>query len=120
VDISTVSKLSKLWTLYLGSNKVTNIQPVQALKNLTSLDFSQNQIVDLGPLKSLKSLNYLRLDQNKISDISTLVAMAQADAKADNRFSMFWRIYLTGNALNDPKQKQGMEALKKLGCRLTY
>jgi internalin A len=64
--------LTKLTSLYLGENKISDIKPLSNLTNLTSLDLSGNKISDIKPLSNLTNLTFLDLSGNKISDIKPL------------------------------------------------
>jgi len=64
--------LTKLTSLYLGENKISDIKPLSNLTNLTSLDLSGNKISDIKPLSNLTNLTFLDLSGNQISDIKPL------------------------------------------------
>ena len=64
--------LTKLTSLSLGGNKISDIKPLSNLTKLTYLDLRENQISDIKPLSNLTKLTYLELWGNKISDIKPL------------------------------------------------
>ena len=64
--------LTKLTSLYLGENQISDIKPLSNLTNLTSLDLSENKISDIKPLSNLTNLTALDLSGNQISDIQPL------------------------------------------------
>ncbi|MDK2462986.1 leucine-rich repeat domain-containing protein, partial [Aphanizomenon sp. PH219] len=64
--------LTKLTSLYLGENKISDIKPLSNLTNLTELSLSVNKISDIKPLSNLTKLTSLSLEQNQISDIKPL------------------------------------------------
>ncbi|OBQ31578.1 MAG: hypothetical protein AN485_23680, partial [Anabaena sp. MDT14b] len=64
--------LTKLTSLYLGENQISDIKPLSNLTNLTSLDLSENKISDIKPLSNLTNLTALDLSGNQISDIKPL------------------------------------------------
>ncbi|MFN6001291.1 MAG: leucine-rich repeat domain-containing protein [Dolichospermum sp.] len=64
--------LTKLTTLYLGENQISDIKPLSNLTNLTFLDLEGNKISDIKPLSNLTKLTTLYLRENKISDIKPL------------------------------------------------
>ena len=64
--------LTKLTSLELWGNKISDIKPLSNLTKLTSLDLSVNQISDIKPLSNLTKLTSLYLGENKISDIQPL------------------------------------------------
>ena len=64
--------LTKLTSLNLSVNQISDIKPLSNLTNLTSLSLSGNKISDIKPLSNLTNLTYLQLSGNKISDIKPL------------------------------------------------
>ncbi|MBO1059010.1 MAG: leucine-rich repeat domain-containing protein, partial [Dolichospermum sp. JUN01] len=64
--------LTKLTTLDLSVNQISDIKPLSNLTNLTSLSLWGNQISDIKPLSNLTNLTTLYLWINKISDIKPL------------------------------------------------
>src|ERR687885_201432 len=68
-------KLSSLTTLELGTNKISDIKPLESLTNLTDLGLYENKISDIKPLASLTNLTDLSLSFNKISDIKPLASL---------------------------------------------
>ena len=64
--------LTKLTSLGLGDNLVSNSSVVSGLTNLTRLDLGGNPISDISPLANLTNLEYLHLGHNPLSDISPL------------------------------------------------
>ena len=64
--------LTKLTSLYLRENQISDIKPLSNLTNLTSLDLWENKISDIKPLSNLTNLTSLSLSGNKISDIKPL------------------------------------------------
>ena len=116
-DLEPIAGLDKIWSLYIDGNRVKTLEHLAKLKWLSSLDLRKNAIEDLSELMPLTELKYLAIGKNKISDLSPLVKMAQKDAKGDQRFSPFWRIYTGDNPLSDAA-KQQMGQLKELGGRV--
>lgn len=71
-DITPLSNLTNLHTLYIQGN---NIQDISVLKNLTKLKrlgIGDNQITDFSPLNNLRNLQFLDLAGLNIKDISFL------------------------------------------------
>ncbi|MFN6031163.1 MAG: leucine-rich repeat domain-containing protein [Dolichospermum sp.] len=58
--------LTKLTTLYLGENQISDIKPLSNLTNLTSLDLGENKISDIKPLSTLTNLTSLNLSENPL------------------------------------------------------
>jgi internalin A len=71
-DISFLGSLTNLTTLDLGRNRITDISSLGSLTNLTTLHLDSNQITDISFLGSLTNLTTLHLGYNQISDISFL------------------------------------------------
>jgi hypothetical protein len=66
----------------------------------------------------LSELKYLILQNNKITDIGILVEKAKTDRAGDNRFALFWRIYLAGNPLSEDAKTKQAKSLKETGGKL--
>ena len=64
--------LTKLTSLELWGNKISDIKPLSNLTNLTYLSLWRNQISDIKPLSNLTNLTSLDLTGNLISDIKPL------------------------------------------------
>jgi internalin A len=71
-DIRSLGSLTNLTTLNLSSNQITDIRSLGSLTNLTTLNLSSNRITDIRSLGSLTNLTTLDLHGNKITDISAL------------------------------------------------
>ena len=72
-NLLPLSSLTKLTTLWLDTNQISDISPLGSLTNLTYLNLDVNQISNISSLGSLTNLTELRLRWNQISDISPLV-----------------------------------------------
>ena len=75
-DISAVAGLTNLTELYLWNNSISDISAVAGLTNLTELYLWNNSISDISAVAGLTNLTSLWLQENNISDISPLVANA--------------------------------------------
>ncbi len=117
-DIAPLAGLNRLWSLYLGKNQLQDIAPFAKLDRLSTLDLSDNQIQNVAPLASLTELNLVLLERNKIADLKPLVAAAAKDAAGPKRFAPFLRLYLAGNPLSTEARSAEMPALQKAGVRL--
>ena len=71
-DLSALSGLTSLQSLWLVSNQISEISPLSGLTSLKMLYLDENQITDFSPLSGLTSLQRLRLSGNQISDMSLL------------------------------------------------
>ena len=88
-DISALSGLTKLTTLYLHSNNVGvgNISALSGLTKLTNLSLGGNGISDISALSGLTKLTNLYLSLNRITDISALsglTKLTRLDLEANN------------------------------------
>ena len=59
--------LTKLTSLNLSGNQISDIKPLSNLTNLTFLDLSGNQISDIKPLSNLTKLTSLDLAKNPLT-----------------------------------------------------
>lgn len=64
---STQFNLTRLQSLQMKNNKLTNLDILSSLTQLTSLDLSGNSISNISSLKKLRMLRYLNLNSNKLS-----------------------------------------------------
>lgn len=75
-NISDLSFLGEnfplLRTLYLASNKISDLSGMEKLVALEYLMLNYNEITDLSPLSGLESLYQVYLNNNRISDLSAL------------------------------------------------
>ena len=110
--------LTKLSSLYLDRNQVSDLSALAKVTRLGSLDLRENKVSDLKPLEKQTELRYLILDKNKITDLSPLVKAAKADAEGEKRFAPYLRLYLTGNPLSDEANSKQVPALKSYGVRI--
>ncbi|MCX5644140.1 MAG: leucine-rich repeat domain-containing protein [Phycisphaerae bacterium] len=65
-DVSPLAGLTKLDTLNLTSNYVSNISALAGLTNVQSLSLGDNRISDISPLTGLTNLRELHLDYNPL------------------------------------------------------
>ena len=71
-DLSPLSGLTNLTTLWLDDNNLSDVSPLSGLTNLTTLGLYFNDITDVSPLSGLTNLTTLGLSDNSISDVSPL------------------------------------------------
>ena len=102
-DISALSNLTNLTSLYLDSNQISDISPLSEMNSLNYLDLCQNQISDISPLSGLTKLRLLHLDSNQISDISPLSSLINLD-----------HLYLQNNQISDISSLSEMNSLNDL------
>ena len=106
-DLSPLAGLVNLWHLELSSNEIEDLSPLAGLVNLQHLDLSYNQIEDLSPLVGLVQLGRLDLEHNKIVDIQPLLDNVGIEA-GDS-------IDLQSNKLSDISRQQHVPALEARG-----
>ena len=78
-DLRPLAGLVNLWNLDLSHNQISDLSPLAGLVNLLYLDLSHNQISDLSPLAGLVNLRDLDLSGNEISDLSPLAGLVQLE-----------------------------------------
>ena len=74
-DLSPLAGLVNLRHLDLTGNQIEDLSPLAGLVNLWHLDLTVNQIEDLSPLAGLVNLSYLDLSSNQIEDLSPLAGL---------------------------------------------
>jgi len=60
-------------------------------------------------------LRFLFLEKNQVVDLGVLVDMARKDAKSDQRFAPYLKIYLSGNPLSDAARGEQVAELRRTG-----
>lgn len=79
-DITPLSALTTLRTLYLGKNEITDLTPLSKLTRLTRLNINDNQIGDLSPLKNLTGLTNLVAGWNPADSVEPLSELKELTA----------------------------------------
>ncbi len=74
-DLTPLSQMTGLQTLYLFQNQVSDLTPLSQMTGLQSLDLDNNQVSDLSPLSQMTGLQYLDLRSNQASDLTPLSQM---------------------------------------------
>ena len=76
-DLSPIARLTNLRTLDISANRITDLRlrPVIELPNLTALSAGDIGLTDLSPLVGLVNLQILELARNDIADLSPLVGL---------------------------------------------
>jgi len=101
IDISPLSRLTNLQDLSLIHNPVIDISPLSNLTNLQALSLRGILLDDISPLGSLTNLQRLSLGKTKVSDIGTLAKLTDLRA-----------LYLTHNWITDIS---ALKVLTKIG-----
>ena len=71
-DISFLSKLPNLGSLYLFSTNVSELDSVRGLLNLTDVDIRNTTVADISPLKNLVNLRYISLSNTDVTSLQAL------------------------------------------------
>ncbi|ECL0135242.1 TPA: InlB B-repeat-containing protein, partial [Listeria monocytogenes] len=79
-DITPVANMTRLNSLKIGNNKITDLSPLANLSQLTWLEIGTNQISDINAVKDLTKLKMLNVGSNQISDISVLNNLSQLNS----------------------------------------
>ncbi|EAE3450620.1 TPA: InlB B-repeat-containing protein, partial [Listeria monocytogenes] len=72
--------MTRLNSLKIGNNKITDLSPLANLSQLTWLEIGTNQISDINAVKDLTKLKMLNVGSNQISDISVLNNLSQLNS----------------------------------------
>lgn len=91
-DYTWITQLSKLSTLYVNNNKLSdlNVQPISQLTQLYDLYIYNNNLTDLRIFKNMKSTHLIQAAGNKISDLAPLL-----------EFSNVQQLNLNNNLITD-------------------
>ena len=106
----SLSNLTKLTSLSLSDNSISDISALSNLTNLTWLDLWENSISDISVLSNLTNLTVLFLSNNSISDISVLSNLTNLTVRSLRIVSRFWLLdqqhlgYISVVQLDQPGQ----------------
>jgi cell wall-associated NlpC family hydrolase len=111
-DLTGLEYCVNLQILYLGQNRINNLQPISGLTKLVSLSLPFNQINDLSPISKLVNLEGLYLYGSPISDlrpISNLLKLEQlslgnnliSDISPLSNLMKLELLHLQGNKIKD-------------------
>ena len=76
-NVKGLEKLTKLTELYLGANKLTNVKDLEKLTKLTELHLHNNQLTNVKGLEKLTQLEKLVLDRNQLTSVKGLEKLTQ-------------------------------------------
>ncbi|TYV60625.1 InlB B-repeat-containing protein [Listeria monocytogenes] len=79
-DLSSISNLTSLTSLYLGDNDISELSLLANLTALEWLSLENNEISDLSSISNLRQLVYLNLNNNEISDVSPLKRLSNLNS----------------------------------------
>ena len=68
-QLAALAGLTKLESLNLYENRISDLSPIARLTNLRTLDISVNRISDLSPIARLTNLRTLDISRNPIADL---------------------------------------------------
>ena len=74
-DISALSHMKDLEALYLTDTPVSNLAPLAELSHLRRLDLNNTPVVDVTPLAGLNNLEQLHLHFTQVHDVSALAGL---------------------------------------------
>ena len=102
-DISTVVRLTSLTRLYLWNNNISDISAVSGLTNLRELNVDNNSVSDISAVAGLTNLTSLSFGSNSISDISAVAGLTHLT-----------RLALGNNSVSDISAVAGLTNLTSL------
>ena len=107
-DLSPIARLTNLGTLDISANPIADLRlrPVIELPNLTALSASDIGLTDLRPLAGLVNLQYLELWGNDIDDLSPLAGLINLQ-----------HLHLSSNQIDDLSPLAGLVQLETLNLR---
>ena len=123
-DLTGLKSSSKLTSLFLQGNAITDLMPLENLTDLIVLNLKDNQIKDLTPLMELRKLKNLNLQGNAITDLiplKNLTDLRQLDLKCNQirdltplvKLGKLKKLMISNNPLNDVSIDQHIPALKE-------
>ncbi|MDY3122124.1 leucine-rich repeat domain-containing protein [Suipraeoptans intestinalis] len=124
-DLSPLADLTRLESIQLISDNISNIDPLKKLTNLTLLKLDSNQIEDISALVNMKKLSTLTIRQNQIKDASVLTgltALQYADLSSNqitalpdlSNLKTLKTLLLGGNQLTDVTPIGKLRSLEEL------
>ena len=88
------------------------------ITKISTLELKENQISDIAPLAKQTELSLLMLERNQITDLTPLVTTAKMDGEGPKRFAPYLRLYVTGNPLSDAARTSQLATLRGYGVRV--
>ncbi|MCL1823408.1 MAG: leucine-rich repeat domain-containing protein [Oscillospiraceae bacterium] len=128
-DIKPLRYMTSLEFLDLGSNQISDLEPLSELTNLIKLNlYDNNRIKDLTPLANLKNLENISLYFNLISDLSPLSGLTKlevlelswnqiTDLTPLANLSKLYRLSLSDNQIADISPLSNLKELTELSLR---
>ncbi len=107
-DLSPLSALSQLRTLFCSSTEVSDLSPLAGLSQLQTLFCYSTQVSDLSPLAGLSQLQILECSATRVSDLSPLAGLYQLQA-----------LYCSITRVSDLSPLSALSQLQMLDCSIT-
>lgn len=107
-SIAVLAYCSKLSTLELNFQNITDISPLANLKKMKTLELGGNPIADITPLTNMTALETLKLFNCQAQDYSPLAKLKKLSA-----------LYLEFSTISDLTPLSGLTKLKTLGLKGT-
>ena len=105
-DISGIENFENLETLYLGVNRISNLEKLKSLYKLKRLFMGYNCVNNLEQIASLTNLEWIYFEDNEITDISPISSLVNLET-----------VDLSGNKISDISVLSGLKHLKYLDLR---
>ena len=107
-DLSPIARLTNLRTLDISANPIADLRlrPVIELPNLTTLSAARIGLTDLRPLAGLVNLQHLELWDNDIDDLTPLAGLVNL------QYLVLW-----GNQIDDLTPLVGLVQLERLNLK---
>ena len=84
-DLSPLSGLIRMESLYLVQNQVRDISPLEPLTQLRVLRIDGNAVTDISVVQKLQKLEKLGLDDNQIEDFRPILELDRIQALNTNK-----------------------------------
>ena len=99
--------MTKLTSLSLWGNKISNLKPLAKLTKLTYLDLDDNKVRDVTPLAKLTKLETLYLSNNQIRNVKPLANLTNLET-----------LWLEGNPIQDLSPLRKLKNLKDVDIEI--
>jgi len=113
-DISPIQNLNSLKRLNFSNNYIQDISPLEHLSHLTYLNLNNNKVQDISPIKNLRFLSFLGLRNNQIQHIPIRFFERPLFFKPKSSYNILKGLIWPGNPLKSPPPEileQGREAV---------
>ena len=104
-DILFLGENTKIQTIWLNQNNITDLTTLASMVYLNSLDFSNNLITDLSPLQNLSYLTGIWGYSNQITSLEPLQYLANLSA-----------LFMGGNQITDLSPLASLTQISHLEC----